>query len=92
VVYIEIPFSRPWVEAMLYGNAMQVQEIDGLVARCITADGAQSEVDITLMDDEPVEVGDFVLVHVGFAIRRVDPEEVRLSMDLDDDCSSEESL
>lgn len=75
---------------MWYGNAMQVQEIDGGTARCITADGAEGEVDLTLLDDEPVEVGDFVVVHVGFAIRRVSAEEVQSALDLDDDLSSDE--
>jgi hydrogenase expression/formation protein HypC len=70
---------------MWYGNAMQVQEIDGGTARCISADGDESEVDLTLLDDESLQVGDFVLVHVGFAIRRVDPEDVRSALDLDDD-------
>ncbi|HWP57640.1 MAG TPA: HypC/HybG/HupF family hydrogenase formation chaperone [Candidatus Acidoferrales bacterium] len=26
--------------------------------------------------DEPVQVGDYVLVHVGFAIRRIPPEQI----------------
>lgn len=77
---------------MLYGNAMQVQEIDGGTARCISADGDEGEVDLTLLDDEPVEVGDFVLVHVGFAIRRVSPAEARSALELDDDLSSDESF
>ncbi len=77
---------------MWYGNAMQVQEIDGRTARCINADGGESEVDLTLLEDEPLRVGDFVLVHVGFAIRRVEPEDVRSALELDDDSLPDEGF
>ena len=32
--------------------------------------------------DEPVQVGDYVLVHVGFAIRRIPPEQIAETLDL----------
>ncbi len=34
--------------------------------------------------DEPVAVGDYVLNHVGFAIRRIPPEEVQETLALFD--------
>ena len=34
--------------------------------------------------DEPVQVGDYVLNHVGFAIRRIPPEEVKETLALFD--------
>jgi hydrogenase expression/formation protein HypC len=50
----------------------------------ISADGMSAEVDFfgvrreLRLDivDVPVQVGDYVLNHVGFAIRRIPPEEV----------------
>ena len=35
-------------------------------------------------DDHPVEscVGDWVLVHVGFALNRIDPDEAQATLDL----------
>jgi hydrogenase expression/formation protein HypC len=35
--------------------------------------GAQREISLMLLPDE-VQVGDFVIVHAGFAIQRIDPE------------------
>lgn len=37
--------------------------------------GVRREVSLDIVD-EPVAVGDYVLVHVGFAIRRIPAEEV----------------
>ncbi len=37
--------------------------------------GVRRAVSLDLVDDE-VSVGDFVLVHVGFAIRRIAPEDL----------------
>ena len=36
-------------------------------------DGARHEVDLSLIDDP--QVGDYVIVHAGFAIERLDREE-----------------
>ena len=33
------------------------------------------EIDVSLLLDEPVAAGDWVLVHVGFALSRIDAEE-----------------
>ena len=35
--------------------------------------------------DEPVSPGDYVLVHVGFAIRRIPPEQVAETLSLYDE-------
>lgn len=43
--------------------------------------GASREVSLMLLP-EPAEVGDFVLVHAGFAIRKVDADESRESLKL----------
>ena len=32
--------------------------------------------------DEPVQAGDYVLNHVGFAIRRIPPEDVALTLEM----------
>ncbi len=41
--------------------------------------GVRRQVCLTLLD-EPVEVGDFVLVHVGFAMSRIDREDALQSL------------
>lgn len=40
----------------------------------ISADGAMREVDVSLIED--VRLGDYVLVHAGFAIHKWDKSEV----------------
>lgn len=45
--------------------------------------GAQRQVSLMLLPEE-AEVGDYVLVHAGFAIQKVDPEAGRESLELFD--------
>jgi len=42
--------------------------------------GVRKEVSLALMDG--VAVGDYVIVHVGFAINRLDPEEAEKTLQL----------
>ena len=44
----------------------------------IDMDGTQREVSLLLQED--ARVGDYVIVHAGFAIHRVDEEEARESL------------
>lgn len=45
--------------------------------------GARRQVSLMLLAEE-AEVGDYVLVHAGFAIQKVNPEEGRATLDLFD--------
>jgi hydrogenase expression/formation protein HypC len=67
---------------MCLGVPGKVLAIDGLNA---TVDffGVKKELRLDIVD-EPVEVGDYVLNHVGFAIRRIPPEEVQETLALFD--------
>ena len=51
---------------------VQIVEIDGMQAIC-EVEGTQVRARLDLIDD--AEVGDWVLVHAGFAITKVDPAE-----------------
>ncbi len=42
--------------------------------------GVQKEVSLALVDD--VHVGDYVIVHVGFALNKLDPEEAARTLAL----------
>ncbi len=55
-------------------------EVNGLVA---TVDfwGARREVRLDIVD-EPVQAGDYILNHVGFAIRRIPAEEIEETLAL----------
>jgi hydrogenase expression/formation protein HypC len=65
---------------MCLGVPGKVLAIDGLTA---TVDffGVQKALRLDIVD-EPVAVGDYVLNHVGFAIRRIPPEEVEETLAL----------
>jgi hydrogenase expression/formation protein HypC len=60
---------------MCLGVPGKVLAIEGLIA---TVDffGVKKELRLDIVD-EPVAVGDYVLNHVGFAIRRIPPDEVQ---------------
>ncbi|HEX9052629.1 MAG TPA: HypC/HybG/HupF family hydrogenase formation chaperone [Anaeromyxobacter sp.] len=67
---------------MCLGVPGKVVAIDGLNA---TVDffGVRKELRLDIVD-EPVQIGDYVLNHVGFAIRRIPPEEVQETLALFD--------
>jgi hydrogenase expression/formation protein HypC len=67
---------------MCLGVPGKVLAIDGLNA---TVDffGVRRELRLDIVD-EPVQVGDYVLNHVGFAIRRIPPDEVQETLALFD--------
>ena len=62
---------------------MQIKQIDGFEARC-AARGVERAVSLFMLQDQPVAVGDWVLVHVGYAIQAIDENEARETWDLFD--------
>jgi hydrogenase expression/formation protein HypC len=68
---------------MCLGIAMQVVEIKGYTALC-EAKGVQREVSLFMLQDEPVGVGDYVMVHVGYAIQKMTEQEARSVWELFD--------
>jgi hydrogenase expression/formation protein HypC len=65
---------------MCLGVPGRVIEIDGLAAN-VDFWGVKRKVRLETVD-EPVQVGDYVLVHVGFAIRRIPQEQIEETLDL----------
>ncbi|MBF0620705.1 MAG: HypC/HybG/HupF family hydrogenase formation chaperone [Magnetococcales bacterium] len=59
---------------MCLGIPMCVEKIDGLMASC-EAKGIRRQVNLFLLQHDPVTVGDFVVVHVGYAIQKMTSEE-----------------
>mgnify|MGYP001823056225 CR=1 FL=1 len=53
---------------------MKIKQIDGFQCTC-EARGVEREVSLFMMQGEPLDVGDHVLVHVGYAIQRVSDED-----------------
>jgi hydrogenase expression/formation protein HypC len=62
---------------------MQIKHIDGFNARC-EAKGVERDVSLFMMQDQPLEPGDFVVVHVGYAIQKITPREARSAWELYD--------
>ncbi len=53
---------------------MQIRSIAGFRARC-EAKGIERDVSLFMLQGEPLAEGDFVLVHVGYAIQTVEPQD-----------------
>lgn len=62
---------------------MKVVRIDGFNAHC-EAKGVGRDVSLFMMQNEDVSVGDFVMVHVGYAIQKVTPQDARSAWELFD--------
>ncbi len=62
---------------------VQIIEIDGFVARC-EAKGVERDVSLFMMQDEPLEIDDFIVVHVGYAIQKITPQEAQTAWELYD--------
>lgn len=62
---------------------MQIVCVDGAMARC-SANGIEREVSLYLLPPDSVCPGDFVIVHVGYAIQKIareDAEATRTMVD-----------
>lgn len=64
---------------MCLGIPGRIIEINGFVARVDVA-GAMKEADLRLMQE--ARPGDFVIIHAGFAIEKVDEAKARETLDL----------
>jgi hydrogenase expression/formation protein HypC len=67
---------------------MRIVSITGHTA-CCEARGIRRVVSLTLLEDEPVAVGDSVLVHVGYALQTIDAVEAAATWDLLDQVAAE---
>jgi hydrogenase expression/formation protein HypC len=62
---------------------MRIQSIDGYTAKC-EAKGVERDVSLFMMQDDQLAVDDFVVVHVGYAIQKITPQEARTAWELYD--------
>jgi hydrogenase expression/formation protein HypC len=67
---------------------MKITSIDGFQCTC-EAKGIEREVSLFMLQHEPPELGDHVLVHVGYAIQKVSEEEAIESWALFDEVLAE---
>ncbi len=64
-------------ETMCLALPGKVVAIDGVMAT-VDVGGVRKAVSLALVDD--VALGDYVIVHVGYALNRLDPEEAELTL------------
>lgn len=69
---------------MCLGIPMKVMAIDQFMARC-EAKGVERDVSLFMLQDEPVDIGDFVVVHVGYAIQKVSEAEAITAWEIYDE-------
>lgn len=69
---------------MCLGIPMQIVAIDGYNATC-TAKSVMREVSLFMLQEEPITVNDFVMVHVGYALQKMTEQEARSTWELLDE-------
>ena len=69
---------------------MQISHIEGYNARC-SAKGVQREVSLFLLQDDDMQVGDYVLIHVGYAIQKISEEDAQTAWELFDEMFLQET-
>jgi hydrogenase expression/formation protein HypC len=68
---------------MCLGIPMKVSAVDGFNARC-EAKGVSRDVSLFMMQHETVSPGDWVMVHVGYAIQKMTETEARSAWEIFD--------
>ena len=67
----------------------KIVEINGLMAT-VDVGGVRKEISLALVDD--VAVDDYVIVHVGYALNRLDPEEADATLKLFQQIAAESGI
>lgn len=62
---------------MCLAYPMKIKKIKGKIALCIS-EGIEKEVNIELL--KKVKLGDYVMVHAGFAIEKVEKKEAKKTL------------
>ena len=68
---------------MCLGIPMQITAIDGYTAHC-EARGVMRDASLFMLQDENLQTGDFIVVHLGYAIQKISPQAARTAWDLYD--------
>jgi hydrogenase expression/formation protein HypC len=61
------------------GQIVEVLHGDEQLAR-VEVTGVRRTINIGLLEDEGIGVGDWVLIHVGFAMSKIDEEEAAMAL------------
>ncbi len=66
---------------MCLGIPMRINSIDGLLARC-EAKGVEREANLIMVEHEHLAVGDYVVLHLGYALEKVTPAEATAAWEI----------
>lgn len=69
---------------MCLGIPMQIKTIDGFLARC-EAKGVERDVNLFMLQDDEIAIGDFVMVHIGYALQKMSEQEARSAWEIYDE-------
>ena len=61
------------------GEVLEVSQDEPHLAR-VDVSGVRRTINIGLLEDEDVRAGDWVLIHVGFALSKIDEEEAAAAL------------
>lgn len=75
---------------MCLGIPMQIVEINGYTARC-EAKGVEREISLFMLQNDTVKPGDYVMIHVGYAIQKITEQDARSSWELFDEILAAEA-
>ena len=68
---------------MCLGIPMQITSIEGYTAHCEVR-GVKRDASLVMLQEEPLLAGDYIVVHLGYAIQRITPQEARTAWELYD--------
>ena len=75
---------------MCLGIPMQIKSINGYTAHC-EAKGVTRDVSLFMMQDDNLEIDDFIVVHVGYAIQKITKQDAQTAWQLYDQMLDAES-
>lgn len=62
------------------GQVVEIVDLDQYIAK-VDVSGVRRDISFRLLADEGLKVEDWVLVHVGFAMAKIDEAEARLTLE-----------
>jgi len=65
------------------GIPMQITAIDGYTAHC-EAKGVVRDASLFMLQEESLQAGDYIVVHLGYAIQKITAQEARTAWELYD--------
>lgn len=68
---------------MCLGIPMRIGSIDGLLAKC-EAKGVEREANLLMLEHEGLELGDYVVVHLGYAVDKISAEDAAAAWEIYD--------